>query len=145
MLDVVAKHDMILTTGHISHEETFALVESAAKEHNVKNIIITHVDFPTTYYEIEDQKKLADYGAYMEHCYTTYATKKVDYSVTLEMIRALGCEHVVLSTDLGQPAGIYPDEGMESFATSLYQDGFSAEQVRQMTVYNQRKLLGKDK
>lgn len=144
VLDVIAKYNMILTTGHISHEETFALVKAAAEEHNVKNIIITHVDFPTTYYEIEDQKKLADYGALMEHCYTTYATKKVDYAVTLEMIRAMGPDHVILSTDLGQPTGIYPDEGLESFATSLYNDGFTTEQVRQMTVYNARKLLGKD-
>jgi hypothetical protein len=56
----------------------------------------------------------------------------------------MGPEHVVVSTDLGQPTGLYPDEGMEAFATALYQDGFTAEQVRQMTVYNQRKLLGKD-
>lgn len=144
VLDVIAKHGMILTTGHISHEETFALVKSAAEEHSVKRIIITHVDFPTTYYEIEDQKKLADYGAYMEHCYTTYATQKVDYAVTLEMIKVLGPEHVVLSTDLGQPTGIFPDEGLEAFATKLYEDGFTVEQVRQMTVYNNRKLLGKD-
>jgi len=144
VLDVIAKYDMILTTGHLSHEETFALVKSAAREHSVKNIIITHVDFPTTYYTIEEQKRLADYGAYMEHCYTTYATKKVDYAVTLEMIRAMGPEHVVVATDLGQPTNIFPDEGMLSFATSLYNDGFTTEQVRQMTVYNARKLLGKD-
>lgn len=144
VLDVIAKYGMILTTGHLSHEETFALVKSAAEEHNVKNIIITHVDFPTTYYTIEQQKQLADYGAYMEHCYTTYATKKVDYTVTLDMIRAMGPDHVVLATDLGQPTNIFPDEGMLSFATSLYNDGFTAEQVRQMTVYNARKLLGKD-
>jgi len=144
VLDVIAKHNMILATGHISHEETFALVKSAAEEHNVKNIIISHVDFPTTYYEIDEQKKLADYGAYMEHCYTTYATGKVDFSVTLEMIRALGPDHVVLATDLGQPTGIYPDEGLEAFAASLYENGFTVEQVRKMTVYNARKLLGKD-
>lgn len=144
VLDVIAKYNMILATGHLSHEETFALVKSAAEEHNVKNIIISHVDFPTTYYEIDEQKKLVNYGAYMEHCYTTYATNKVDFSVTLEMIRAIGPDHVVLATDLGQPHGIYPDEGLEAFATSLYENGFSVEEVRKMTVYNARKLLGKD-
>lgn len=144
VLDVIARHDLILATGHLSHEETFALVKSAAEEHHVKNMIISHVDFPTTYYEIDEQKKLAEYGAYMEHCYTTYATKKVDFAVTLEMIKAMGPEHVVLSTDLGQSTGIYPDEGLEAFADSLYENGFTAEQVRRMTVYNAGKLLGKD-
>ena len=45
VLEVIAGHQMILATSHLSHEETFALVK-AAKEHRVEHIIITHVDFP---------------------------------------------------------------------------------------------------
>ena len=101
LLDTIAKHDLILATGHISHEETFALVK-AAKERGVQRILITHVDFPTTFYTIEEQKELLSYGAYMEHCYTTFATGKVDFNTTLEQIRTIGPSRVVLATDLGQ-------------------------------------------
>lgn len=142
VLDIMAKHDMILATGHLSHEETFALVK-AAKERKVEKIIITHVDFPTTYYTIEEQKELLRYGAYMEHCYTTFATGKVDFAVTLDMIKAIGADHVVLGTDLGQKTAVYPDEGLDIFTTKLLEGGVSEEDIRKMCVHNSRALLGK--
>ena len=143
VLDIIAKYDIILATSHISHEEAYKLVPEAAKR-GVKNIVITHADFPTTYYSIEDQKMFASYGAKMEHCYTTWATNKVDFEVTKQMIREVGPENCILATDLGQTTSIFPDEGMLEFATKLYDAGFSAEEIKTMTIYNPRKLLGKE-
>ncbi len=140
VLKVMAKYNLILATSHMSHEETFALVKGAS-ETGVKKIIITHADFPTTFYTVEEQKKLVDMGAYIEHCYTTWATGKVDFETTLEQIKAIGTDHVILATDLGQKTAIYPDEGMLAFATKLYEAGFSAEEVRKTTVYNPVALL----
>lgn len=140
VIDVIAKKNIILATGHLSHEETFALVK-AAHERKVNKIIITHVDFPTTYYTAEEQLELAKYGAYMEHCYTTFATGKVDFAVTVEQIRALGADRVILATDLGQKNAIYPDEGMLEFATKLYENGFSEKEIRKMTVENSKALI----
>ncbi|MDD3523625.1 MAG: DUF6282 family protein [Candidatus Cloacimonetes bacterium] len=142
VLDVLAKHNMILATSHLSHEECFPLVKEAHKR-GVKNIIITHVDFPTTFYTIEEQLELAKYGAVMEHCYTTWATGKIDIATSIEQIKALGPERVIIATDLGQKTSIYPDEGMASYAQKLLAAGISEEDVRQMCVYNQKKLLGK--
>lgn len=143
VLDIIAKHDIILTTGHIAHDEAFALV-AAAKERGVRKIVITHVDFPSTYYTVEEQKQLVKMGAMMEHCYTTWATGKVDFAVTERMIREIGPEHCILATDLGQKTALYPDEGMLAFAKKLIERGFTPEQVRTMTVYNPRALLGRD-
>ncbi len=142
VLDIIAHYQMILATSHVSHQEAFALVR-AAKEHGVEHIIITHVDFPTTFYTVEEQKEFLKYGAYMEHCYTTYATGKVDFQVTLEQIQKIGADHVILSTDLGQASGIYPDEGLERFADSLYENGISEKDIQKMTNQNPRILLGK--
>lgn len=140
VIDVIAKKNIILATGHLSHEETFALVK-AAHERKVNKIIITHVDFPTTYYTADEQLELAKYGAYMEHCYTTFATGKVDFEVTVEQIRALGADRVILATDLGQKNAIYPDEGMLEFAAKLYENGFSEKEIRKMTVDNSKALI----
>lgn len=140
VLRVMAKYNLILATSHMSHEETFALVKGAA-EAGVKKIIITHADFPTTFYTVEEQKKLVDLGAYIEHCYTTWATGKVDLETSIEQIKAIGADHVILATDLGQKANIYPDEGMLAYATKLYEAGMSAEDVRRTTVYNPAALL----
>ena len=57
VLEIIARFNMILATSHISKAEAFALVK-AAKERKVERIIITHVDFPSTFYSIEEQKEL---------------------------------------------------------------------------------------
>ncbi|AOT70653.1 DUF6282 family protein [Geosporobacter ferrireducens] len=140
VLEIIAKHKMILATAHLSHGETLALVKEA-KKRNVERIIVTHVDFPTTFYTIEEQKELVALGAYMEHVYTTWATGKVDFETTLEQIKAIGADHVVLGTDLGQPAGLYPDEGLLLFAQKLVDAGIKEAEVEKMTVHNNTTLL----
>ena len=131
---------MILATSHISKPETFALVK-AAKERRVERIIITHVDFPSTFYTVEEQKELLKSGAFMEHCYTTPATGKVGWDVAVEQIRAIGPDRVVLTTDLGQATAVYPDEGLALFGEKLLAEGFSEADVRTMIVKNPASLV----
>jgi hypothetical protein len=140
VLDIIARFNMILSTSHISKAETFALVK-AAEDRKVGRIIITHADFPSTFYSIEEQKELVKHGAFIEHCYTTPATGKVAWDVVIEQIRAIGPERVVLTTDLGQSTAVYPDEGMALFAEKLLANGFSENGVRQMMAVNPASLV----
>lgn len=144
IISIVKRHDIALATGHISHPETFALVK-AANQAGVSKMIITHVTFPTTFYTIEEQKQLVGLGAYMEHCATTHLLNKVDFSTVATQIKAIGPERVFLSTDLGQPANPYPDEGLRYFAEQLYKVGFSASDIRMMVSENPRMLTTADK
>lgn len=140
IIRIVARHDVALATGHISHQETFALAR-AAKQYGVENFIVTHVTFPTTFYTIEEQKLLVDCGAYMEHCVTTHLLGKSDFNTVVAQIKAIGPERVFLSTDLGQPKNPYPDEGLKMFAESLYNAGFSLTDIKMMMVDNPKKLV----
>lgn len=140
ILRIAARRRVAIATGHISHEETFALAEEA-KRLGVERIIITHVTFPTTFYTVEEQKRLVDCGAYMEHCATTHLLNKVDFDTVVEQIKVIGPERVILSTDLGQPANPYPDEGLLDFAQRLYQAGFSASDIRMMAVDNPNQMV----
>lgn len=140
VLDVIAKYNMILATAHISHEETFALVR-AARECKVERILITHVDFPTTFYSIDEQRELVALGAFVEHCYTTPATGKVAWEEAIAQIKAIGPSRVVLATDLGQPAAVYPDEGLEIYGNKLLEQGFSTGDLRAMLVTNPASLV----
>src|SRR5881409_1816752 len=45
-LDRIAKHNMILATGHLGRDEIFALV-GAATRMGVKKIVVTHAEFPS--------------------------------------------------------------------------------------------------
>jgi hypothetical protein len=141
VLDIIARFNMILATSHISKEEAFALVK-AAKERKVERIIITHVDFPSTFYTVEEQKELLKSGAFVEHCYTTPATGKVAWEVAIEQIRAIGAERIILATDLGQATALYPDEGLALYGEKLLTNGFSEKDVRTMIVKNPTSLIG---
>lgn len=140
ILSIARQYDAVLATGHISHEETFALAR-AAKACGFKKLLITHVDFPNTFYTIEEQRELLSLGAWLEHCYTTYATGKVDFEQTIHQIRATGTEKVILSSDLGQRSNVYPDEGMLDFAVRLYEKGFSQEEIERMNRLNPMALI----
>jgi hypothetical protein len=140
VLDIIARFNMVLATSHVSKEETFALVK-AAKGRKVERIIITHVDFPSTFYTIDEQKELLKYGAFVEHCYTTPATGKVAWDTVIEQIRAIGAERIVITTDLGQATNVYPDEGLALFGDKLLANGFSEDDIRTMIVRNPSSLV----
>ena len=140
VLDIIAKYNMILATSHVSKPEAFALVK-AAKERKVERIIITHVDFPSTFYTIDEQKEFLKSGAYVEHCYTTPATGKVAWDVAIEQIRSIGPGRVIIGTDLGQTTGVFPDEGLALYAEKLLANGFSEDDVRSMVVKNPTSLV----
>lgn len=140
VLDVIARFSMVLATSHLSKPETFALVK-AAKERKVERVVITHVDFPSTFYSVDEQKELLRFGAFAEHCYTTPATGKVAWDVVIGQIRAIGAQRVLLATDLGQATGVFPDEGLALFAQNLLENGFSESDVRIMMVENPASLL----
>lgn len=140
ILKLAAEGDICVATGHISHQETFAAVKTA-RELGVSRILITHATFPTTFYTVDEQRMLIGMGARVEHCFTSYSTGKVDLDTICEHIRAVGPEHVVISTDLGQPTNLYPDEGMAKFSQDLSDAGFSAAEIRRMNGENPRELI----
>src|SRR3989441_3404146 len=58
-LERIAKHNMILATGHLGRDEIFKIV-STAREMGVKKIVVTHAEFPSQSLTGEEQKQLAD-------------------------------------------------------------------------------------
>jgi len=45
-IELIAKHNMILATGHIGRAEIFALVK-AAREMGAQRVVVTHAEFPS--------------------------------------------------------------------------------------------------
>ena len=140
VLDIIAKRNLTLVTGNISPKEAFALVKEAHAR-KVDRILIALVDHPATNYSIEEQKQLLAYGAMMEHCYNTWAGGKCELEESIAQIKAIGPEHVVISSDLGQPSGIFPDEGMLHYAAELSKAGFSDTQIQHMLAKNPASLI----
>jgi hypothetical protein len=141
VLDVIARYDMVLCTGHISVREAKEVIK-AARQRNVEIIVCTHVDSELCFYEIEEQIELIKkYGVYVEHCSNSCTTGKVAWDVCLAQIKAVGCEHIIISTDLGQLKHKYPDEGLLDFANWMLENGISETDVRKTICDNPRQLL----
>lgn len=135
VLRVVARHDMVLATGHLSRDEIFAVVE-AAKRAGVRTIVVTHPDFPTQRLSLEDQQALARDGVLLERCFTTAHTGKVAWEALADVIRTVGAHHSLLSSDLGQSHNPPVEEGLALMADRLLALGLSEEEVRTMAVRN---------
>src|SRR6202007_403395 len=128
-LERIAKHNMILATGHLARPEIFALVR-AAKEIGVKKVVVTHAEFPSQSLTGDEQSELADLGAIIEHCFTTTYTKKAPWETAFANIRKTGVARTLISTDLGQTINPPVAEGFAMFAQRLLDAGFSVGDVR---------------
>ncbi len=141
VLGLIARHNMLLATGHLSRDEIFAVVDAALEE-GVRDIVITHPEFPSQDLSVEDQRALAEKGALLERCFTTPHTGKVTWERWIENIRATGPEHSVLSTDLGQVFNPAVEDGMALMVDRLLEAGFKDEEVYVMAVVNTRIVAG---
>jgi hypothetical protein len=141
VLGLIARHNMLLATGHLSRDEIFAVVDAALEE-GVRDIVITHPEFPSQDLSVDDQRQLADKGALLERCFTTPHTGKVTWERWIENIRATGPEHSVLSTDLGQVFNPPVEDGMALMVDRLLAAGFNDEEVYLMAVVNTRIVAG---
>jgi hypothetical protein len=141
VLGMIARHNMLLATGHLGRDEIFAVVD-AALDAGVTDIVVTHPEFPSQDLSPDDQKALADKGALLERCFTTPHTGKVTWERWIENIRATGPESSVLSTDLGQVFNPPVEDGMALMVDRLLDAGFTEEEVYVMAVVNTRLVAG---
>lgn len=143
ILGLIAAADICLSTGHLALAEIDALVREA-RSAGVRKILITHPDLNLSAIPIADQQRLAAEGVYLEKDIITMMPAW--QSITLEQmaasIRAVGPAHCVLATDFGQLHHPVPPEGMRMFVQLLLEQGFSADELREMVAVNPARLLG---
>jgi hypothetical protein len=139
-IELIAKHNMILATGHLGRAEIFPLVKTA-REMRAQRVLVTHAEFPSQNLSAGEQYELAQMGAYIEHCFTTMHTGKASWEGMLAAVRKVGPERCVLSTDLGQTINPPVSEGFAMFAQRMLDGGFTVTQVRHMTVTNPSALV----
>lgn len=142
VINLIAEHDIVLATGHLSIPEAKHLIK-AAKERRVKRLYVNHPEYIING-TIEDQKELANIGAFIEHLaifmYPMWPTK-AGINGIVEMINAVGPERTVLATDLGQVHNPPPWEGLRMFIRVLLEKGISKESLRKMVQENPAYLL----
>lgn len=142
ILDLIANANIILGTGHLSLEETMALIREA-KNHGVKKILITHPEWEGSMIPIEEQLKLTELGAFIEHDFLPCMPlrQRCDPSLIATAIKKVGASRCVIATDMGQTWSPHPIEGMRQFINTLLSLGISEEEIELMAKKNPAHLL----
>lgn len=143
VLDVIARHSLILETGHWAADEVLVLIDEARKR-GVKRIVVTHAMIAPIHMKARHMKQAAEAGAWIEFVYNglTGQFKEFEFADYAEAIRAVGAEHCVLSSDLGQPENPAHPDGMAAFFDGLVREGISSAEIDRMSKKNPALILG---
>jgi hypothetical protein len=145
VLEIVKEHRMVLASGHISPKEGFALVERAL-DLGITKIVITHpsdFEFVEQAYTVEELCRLGQMGAFIEQTIVSLLPTEFchDPKERVKMIKTIGAEHCILSTDLGQYWNPTPAEGLRFFMAILMRNGLSAKEIEVIVKENPARLL----
>lgn len=143
VLKVIARYNLVLETGHSSPQECLLLIREGKKT-GIKNIVVTHAMAPPVKMSIAQMKQAAAMGAYLEFVYNDLIgpNKSNDIQNYSAALRAVGIEHCILASDLGQAANPRPAEGLQIFYRDLREQGFTEAEVGRMGKINPARVLG---
>src|SRR6516164_10029726 len=101
VIGVIAKHNLVLATGHVSAEEGLMLLREGRRQ-NAQHMVVTHAMNDPILMEIPQMQEAARLGAYIEFCGGSVtgpdAAARLDRYA--DAIRKIGPASVVLSSDL---------------------------------------------
>jgi Family of unknown function (DUF6282) len=143
IIGLMAKHNLVLATGHSSPEEDLMLIREA-RHAGVRHIVVTHAMLPPVRMSVDQMREAAQMGAYIEFVYNALVgpNKAFDAPEYARAIRAVGPEHCILSSDLGQAGNPLHPDGLLAFFAALRGEGFSASEIERMAKVNPARLLG---
>jgi hypothetical protein len=143
VIDLVAKHQLMLETGHSSAADGLMIVHEAHKR-GVQHIVVTHAMAAPVRMTIPQMQEAATDGAYIEFVYS--ATLGANAIVSLDdyakAIRAVGPKSCILATDLGQVNNPLHPDGIAMFIEAMRTRGFSQADLDLMTKTNPAQALG---
>lgn len=144
VLDVIAKNDMVLASGHLHVSETWIVFEEAQKR-GVKRLIFTHPEDMVDS-TLNDVKGIAAMGAMVEHslCMFLDGSKfKIGSNEDLRrQIDAAGVDNTILCSDLGQVGVFDPLDGFRRGVATCLDLGYSDADVHKMVATNTARVLG---
>jgi hypothetical protein len=143
ILTLIAEHDAVLATGHLTPPEIM-LVVPFAHSLGVRRIAVTHPELPIIGLSIQDQLSLAEIpGVWFERCFiATTSPFGVPLQEITDSIRKVGVARTILATDLGQPGNPDPITGMAHYLANLGAAGLPWDELEEMVTLNPARLLG---
>ena len=139
---LVAEHNAILSTSHLSPREIVALVTRARKL-GVEKICVTHPFFKVPNLDIPTLEEIVRLGGMPEfgYCTVSPAWQYASPNKIVEAISRVGASRCLLVSDAGQRHNPLPSEALRIFAQTLFEKGISQADVQTMISSNPAELL----
>ena len=143
VIALIAKHNLVLATGHSSADEGVALVREGQRQ-GVRRMVVTHAMNPPIEMDVPRMQEAARLGAFIEFVGSSLETPDSPARMDrfAEAIRKIGPEFCILSSDLGQQGNPLPADGFAAFLAAMRVRGFSQADVDRMSKRNPAVLLG---
>jgi hypothetical protein len=143
VIAMIAKYDLVMATGHNSPEDDLLLIREAGKQ-GVKEMVVTHAMLSPTSMTIAQMQDAAKLGAYIEFVYNGLIgnSKQFDFADYAKAIRAVGTEHCILSSDMGQVGNPLHPDGLQMLFDGLEKQGITHAEIESMSKVNPARLLG---
>jgi hypothetical protein len=153
VMKICAKQNLVLCTGHSSAAEALALVKQA-KDVGVKHVVVTHALFTVVNMTPEQMKQAAAMGAKIEidflgalmgpnaHMGWMSHWKNVSVKDNAEAVKAVGAEHFLMGSDLGQTGNPSHIDGMKAMVAGLKANGVTDAQIKMIARDNAAAMLG---
>ena len=143
VIALIAKHNLVLATGHSSPAEGLMLLREG-RQQGVRQMIVTHAIQAPVSMDVAQMKEAASLGAFIEFVGGSPegqgAAARLDGIATA--IRQVGAAASILSSDLGQQGNPLPPDGFGAFIEALRKRGFSDRDLDVMSKQNPARLLG---
>jgi hypothetical protein len=143
VIAMIAKHGLVLATGHVSAAEGLMIVREGRRQ-GVQHMVITHAMNSPIEMTIPQMQEAAREGAYLEFAGQSMRSRDAMERVKrfAEAIRAVGPAWCILSSDLGQKTTPLPTDGYATFLAALAAQGFDDHELDRMSKINPATLLG---
>lgn len=143
VLDLIAKNNLVLATGHSTPAEVLLLVREA-KVRGVKSIVVTHGMLAPVSMSPAQMREAAKLGAFVEFVGNAVVgnSKSFGFREYAAAMKQVGWDGVILSSDFGQAGNPLHPDGLELIFKGLRGEGVTAEQINQIVKRNPAKLLG---
>ncbi len=145
IIDLIAAHDAILSSGHLHVSEAWALF-TEAKKRGVKRLMMNHPTYGL-HSELDDIRELGQMGVVLEQSACLFVDSRFNVfppEHLKEQIDAAGPENSSIGSDLGQVDNPSPVEGMRQAIRLLLGLGYSKDEIRTMVRDNPARLVGLD-
>jgi len=142
VLSVIAKHNLVLATGHVSPDEALLLLREG-RQQGVRHMVVTHAMNEPVLMNIPQMQEAARLGAFLEFVGGSLAGPEAAARMDrfADAIRKIGPDFCVLSSDLGQKGNALPPDGFGQFLAALQSKGFTREEIERMSKRNPAQLL----